>query len=100
MPFYFLLCSKYFETSLEDKIYLVILRVDNNISYDGDFKFKPDYKWPEKGSVELCPKCSEKLELVENRKTYFGKPWWCVPCQWQFSEEDLRKAREDSLEEE
>ena len=74
--------------------------MDNNISYDGGLKFKPDYKWPEKGSVEVCPKCSEKLELGENRKTYFGKPWWCVTCQWQFSEEDLRKAREDSLEEE
>ena len=72
----------------------------NNISYDSGFKFKPDYKWPKNGSKEKCPRCNEQLELVENRKTYFGKPWWCVPCQWQFSEEDLLKARKDSLEEE
>lgn len=74
--------------------------MENSISYDGGFKFKPDYKWPKEGSKETCPKCSEDLELVEKRKTYFGKPWWCVPCQWQFSEEDLAKVREDSLEEE
>ena len=74
--------------------------MENNISYDGGFKFKPEYKWPEKGAVQACPRCNEQLELIENRKTYFGKPWWCVPCQWQFSEEDLVKAKEDSLEEE
>ena len=63
--------------------------MENIISYESSFKFKPDYKWPEKGSVQACPRCNEQLELIENRKTYFGKPWWCVPCQWQFSEEDL-----------
>jgi transposase-like protein len=74
--------------------------MENNISYDGGFKFKPDYKWPEKSTKKECPRCNEQLELIENRKTYFGKPWWCVPCQWQFSEEDLLKAKVDSLEEE
>ena len=74
--------------------------MENNISYDGGFKFKPDYKWPEKGTKKECPRCNKQLELIENRKTYFGKPWWCVPCQWQFSEEDLLKAKVDSLEEE
>lgn len=53
------------------------------------YKYKPDYKWPVDGSVKDCPRCKEELELVENKKTYFGKPWWCAPCQWQYSEEDL-----------
>ena len=64
------------------------------------FKFKPDYAWPKEGSEKNCPRCNNKLELVENKETYFGKPWWCVPCQWQFSEEDLSKVKHDSLEEE
>ena len=45
--------------------------MENNISYDGGFKFKPDYKWPEKGTKKECPRCNEQLELIENRKTYF-----------------------------
>ena len=51
-------------------------------------------------SEKNCPRCNNRLELVENKETYFGKPWWCVPCQWQFSEEDLSKVKHDSLEEE
>ena len=50
--------------------------MENNISYDGGFKFKPDYKWPEKDTVQTCPRCNEQLELIENRKTYFGKPFF------------------------
>ena len=38
--------------------------MENNISYDGGFKFKPDYKWPEKGAVQACPRCNEQLELI------------------------------------
>ena len=45
--------------------------MENNISYEGGFKFKPDYKWPEKGTKKECPRCNEQLELIENRKTYF-----------------------------
>ena len=74
--------------------------MENDYSYDGGFKFKPNYKWPEAGTKKDCPKCGDQLELIENRNTYFGKPWWCVPCQWQFSEEDLAKVEKDSLEEE
>ena len=28
------------------------------------FKYKPDYEWPEPGSEQDCPRCSESLELV------------------------------------
>ena len=64
------------------------------------FKFKPDYAWPKPGTEKKCPRCESILELIEKKDTYFGKPWWCVPCQWQFSEEDLNKVKLDSLEEE
>ena len=74
--------------------------MENEYSYDGGFKFKPDYQWPEAGTKKDCPKCDDQLELIENRNTYFGKPWWCVTCQWQFSEDDLAKVEKDSLEEE
>jgi transposase-like protein len=53
------------------------------------YKYKPDYSWPDQGTEKDCPRCNDALELVENKDTYFGKPWWCAPCQWQFSEEDL-----------
>lgn len=55
------------------------------------YKYKPDYSWPDKGAKKDCPRCNDALELVENKDTFFGKPWWCAPCQWQFSEEDLEK---------
>ena len=74
--------------------------MENEYSYDGGLKFKPNYKWPEVGTEKNCPKCDDQLELIENRNTYFGKPWWCVTCQWQFSEDDLAKVEKDSLEEE
>jgi len=64
------------------------------------FKYRPDYEWPEVGAEQDCPRCGESLELVENKKTYYGKPWWCAPCQWQFSQEDLNQAEIDSKEEE
>ena len=64
------------------------------------FKYRPDYKWPEPGSEQDCPRCGNQLELVENKESYYGKPWWCAPCQWQFSEEDLSQVEIDSKEEE
>ena len=62
----------------------------NKIStYDPAIKFKPDYVWPEEGAERNCPKCETAMQLVDNDPTYFGKPWWCPQCKWQFSEEDL-----------
>lgn len=58
-------------------------------TFEDGLKYRPDYKWPEEGAERDCPKCNQPLELVENLETYYGKPWWCPPCQWQFSEEDL-----------
>ena len=58
-------------------------------TYENGLKYKPDYKWPEKDTVEICPRCNDTLELISEHKAYFGKPWWCTKCQWQFSVEDL-----------
>ena len=58
-------------------------------TYENGLKYKPDYKWPKEGSQRDCPKCDGILEVVEKNKAYYGKPWWCFSCQWQFSEEDL-----------
>ena len=49
----------------------------------------PNYQWPEKGTQRNCPKCGELLQLNAQRTQYYGKPWWCGPCKWQFSEEDF-----------
>ena len=64
------------------------------------FKYRPDYECREVGTEQDCPRCGESLELVENKKTFYVKPWWCAPCQWQFSQEDLNQAVIDSKEEE
>ena len=69
-------------------------------THEYGFKYKPNYKWPEKGTEKDCPRCGIDLELIENKETYYGKPWWCAPCQWQFSEDDLKQAELDSKEEE
>ena len=53
------------------------------------YKFKPDYKWPKKGAKKKCPKCDAEMQLQPNVDEYYGKPWWCHGCQWQFSEEEL-----------
>jgi transposase-like protein len=65
----------------------------HHTSEDG-YKYKPDYKWPDLGTIKNCPRCDDELELIENKDSYFGKPWWCAPCQWQFSEEDLATLEE------
>ena len=69
-------------------------------TFEKDLKYRPDYAWPEEGTERDCPRCNEAMELVPNLETYFGKPWWCAPCQWQFSEEDLEQVEIDSKEEE
>ena len=58
-------------------------------TFEKGVKFRPDYKWHEEGAERDCPRCDQSLELVEDSDSYYGKPWWCPPCQWQFSEEDL-----------
>ncbi len=57
--------------------------------YEDPIQFRPNYSWPEPGTEAVCPRCGDTLEMVENRPEYFGKPWWCSRCQWQFSQEDL-----------
>jgi len=67
-------------------------------TFEDGLKYRPDYEWPKPGTEKKCPKCQRELELVENSPSYYGKPWWCYKCQWQFSEEDFAKM--DSSEEE
>ena len=55
-------------------------------------KFRPDYQWPDADAQRLCPKCETPLQLQEDVPEYYGKPWWCASCQWQYSEEDLGKV--------
>ena len=69
-------------------------------TYESGLKYKPDYEWPENNEKRNCPRCGDGLEIIEKRPTYYGKPWWCAPCQWQFSVDDLDKAELDSKEEE
>ena len=35
---------------------------------------------------------NEPLQLQENLPQYYGKPWWCHHCQWQFTEDDLKSS--------
>lgn len=56
---------------------------------DNSVKFRPDYKWPKKDAKRNCPKCQDPMQRQENLPEYYGKPWWCHSCQWQFSEEEL-----------
>ena len=67
-------------------------------TFEDGLKYRPDYEWPETGTEKKCPRCQRELELVENSPSYYGKPWWCYKCQWQFSEEEFAKM--DSSEEE
>ncbi len=63
--------------------------MDKFTTYDPAIKFKEEYSWPEKGTERNCPKCETHMQLNDNNETYFGKPWWCPKCTWQFSEEEL-----------
>jgi|TARA_B100001750_G_C15513974_1_gene605612 rubredoxin len=56
---------------------------------DNSVKFRPDYQWPDKDAQRNCPKCNDPMQRQENVSEYYGKPWWCHTCQWQFSEEEL-----------
>ena len=62
----------------------------NNQDLDNSVKFRVEYKWPKKGSSRKCPKCSKPMQLQADLRDYYGKPWWCHFCQWQYSEEDLK----------
>ena len=66
--------------------------MSNQSKLDNDVKFKPNYKWPKEGTEKKCPKLDEPLQLQKNLPQYYGKPWWCHFCQWQFSEDDLKRA--------
>lgn len=63
-------------------------------THEKGLKYTPEYAWPAPGTEKNCPKCNQPLELQDNDPTYFGKPWWCGSCQWQFSEEDFSSATE------
>ena len=63
--------------------------MENNQNTEHSVKFRPDYTWPEYNAERDCPKCEKPMQLQENHRDYYGKPWWCHFCQWQFSEEDF-----------
>ena len=50
------------------------------------YKIKVEIK---EGTEKNCPKCDDPMQLQANVEEYYGKPWWCHSCQWQFSEEEL-----------
>ena len=60
-----------------------------NHTFEDRLKYRPDYKWPDPNTERECPQHKHHLELIENKPNYYGKPWWCYKCQWQFSEDDF-----------
>ena len=64
--------------------------MSNSENLDNSVKFRVDYTGPKEGSTRDCPKCNEPMQLQANVNEYYGKPWWCHGCQWQFSEEELK----------
>ena len=70
-----------------------------NDIFENKLKFIPDYNWTEPETERKVPRYHQFLELVENRPTYYGKPWWCYRCQWQFSEQDFPEMKCESTEE-
>ena len=64
--------------------------MSNSENLDNSVKFRVDYTWPKEGSTRDCTKCNEPMQLQANVNEYYGKPWWCHGCQWQFSEEELK----------
>ena len=71
--------------------------MDSHHTFEDGLKYKPDYVWPAAGAKRKCPKCKDSLELVENKDNYYGKPWWCAPCQWQYAEEDFQASSKNSI---
>ena len=69
---------------------LLNLVMENNKKSTNEVKFRPDYEWPKNEAKRDCPKCHGHLELQKDSPEYFGKPWWCPVCKWQYSEEDLK----------
>ena len=67
-------------------------------TFEDGLKYRPDYEWPEPGTERNCPQCNKPIELVEDRPTYYGKPWWCSKCKWQFSEEDFADMKSEEEE--
>jgi len=72
--------------------------MSNNQELDNSVKFRPDYKWPDPEKERECPRFHHLLELADDRPTFFGKPWWCYRCQWQFAEEDFPGMKCESQE--
>ena len=67
--------------------------MEDHRTHDPALKFKPDYKWPELGNERNCPADPTiPWQLNEDDPAYYGKPWWCFKCQFQFSEEDLMQG--------
>ena len=64
--------------------------MSNSENLDNSVKFRVDYTWRKVGSTRDCPICNEPMQLQANVNEYYGKPWWCHGCQWQFSEEELK----------
>ncbi|MBJ11714.1 MAG: hypothetical protein CMG62_01365 [Candidatus Marinimicrobia bacterium] len=69
-------------------------------TFEEGLKYRPEYSWPEEGSIRNCPRCDDEMELIENLKNYYGKPWWCSDCQWQFSEEEFQEKNHENKSEE
>jgi len=63
----------------------------DNHNIEESIKFRADYTWPKEGSKRNCPRCDNSMQLQADIRDYYGKPWWCHSCQWQFSEEELKE---------
>ena len=63
----------------------------DNHNIEESIKFRADYTWPKEGSKRNCPRCDNSMQLQADIRDYYGKPWWCHACQWQFSEEELKE---------
>ena len=63
----------------------------SNHNIEESIKFRTDYTWPKEGSKRNCPRCDNQMQLQADVRDYYGKPWWCHACQWQFSEEELKE---------
>ena len=37
-------------------------------TFEEGLKYRPEYTWPEEGSIRNCPRCDDEMELIENLK--------------------------------